>query len=63
MKNNKYNIKFETIEYVMGWVYLKNKSEYLKWLEKKNYINNNTLKKITQKMNQLNLKNTLINTK
>lgn len=40
MKKNKYNIKFESIEYVMGWVYLKNKSTYLKWLGKNNYILN-----------------------
>lgn len=40
MKHNKYNIKFETTQYVMGWIYLKNKSQYFKWLKKKNYVNN-----------------------
>jgi hypothetical protein len=45
MENNKYNIKFETIQYVMGWVYLKNKSSYLKWLKNKKYIKNILLEK------------------
>jgi hypothetical protein len=60
MKNNKYNIKFDTIEYVMGWVYLKNKSTYFKWLEKNNYIDNNSLKVNISKNEPINFEEYII---
>ena len=54
MKNNKYNIRFENIQYVMGWIYLKNKSQYLKWLKNNNYIKQYNL---TNEINISNLSN------
>jgi glycosyltransferase involved in cell wall biosynthesis len=39
LKENKFEIKFNTKYQVYGWIYLKNKSNYFNWLKTNGYLN------------------------